>query len=1459
MKKVTAVLICIMLVLSLGITGFAEDAGDAVPSSSAQMGQSEEPADGDLTPGQSPEAQFSVSPEEDTALPNAGTEPEASGPPVPGDGADGEEKKDGNAEPSGLPAESSANALLLGSSAAVSDWEELKQAIESGVGGTFELPETLEAGNVITIPQGTEVVLAANGAGSHISRQNIKTGEFIVSSGAKLTLQGSFVVSHETNLNGANFIRVEEGGELTLEARLEAQADNTEYGTQNTDRNGEYIKSFIDCSGKLTMSAGSVVTGWTQNKQADRHNVNYDPGAAVKISGANASFIMNGGSITGNTNTNVTNSMVTSSVQILDGAAFLMNDGEISGNGKGASESGRRDNSTLGGGVYVSGSKFTMNGGSISDNEGRNGAGVYLTSGAEFVMTGGSITGNTLCSRNTTASGGGVYVGSGCTFRMESADANFPASVSDNTLYTENDEYSYHQYHGGGVYVDGTFIMKDAQINGNRAVTTSGNGGGGIYNRGEVEIEGGEISGNMAFYDLDHTGYYSYGGGVYSASGSSFAAAGTTIAGNTAMHGGGIYGTRASVSLTDCVIEGNTATMANADSYGGGALLTTGSTLNISNTVVQKNSSKSYGGGLHIQSMSGVTVLGQGVTVSENTAGIAGGGLMNVGTETEIAGAVITGNSAPDGAGAANMASGTLRMTGGTITENTAASTGGGVANSNGTFTMTGGAIYNNQAGDAGADVGSYGGGNTVFTLPEASSCGLPGVEKWFEDGSLDGSVPRYEGHETEVPSYVSFSGSTEDHLLTLGPVSLEQAWYYEVYYEYIDPDTNEKDWMEYEKGQGGWALPGDTVSISHLTFDGEELGWEDITGSQPEILGVHYVYDENYGFHRLSATAAEATEENPLKIYYRAALHNVIYQYEGDVPQGAAAVLPETEAAPYYSRVTVAQAPSLKGYEFSGWIVKSPDYTEVENSSFIMPNENVTLVGSWSEVETPDTGQTVVLTPQNMIAYTGGDSISGDTFPTVRYQIEAEDEVELSKLTFEVDGAEYTLENGTESGDIVILPWLDAGFTLKESASMRSLVRSGGEMAENDAVAGEYEITVNTEGLSVSSSDGNSVDIQTGSGTLTVRNVSDPEGVIEKEADITKPVTALEEEINTQDGIGAALIPAGTVYYTNGREELGVLGSSISGMPQISLLFDDLIPGENGEDTKQLLIDRAAKDGFVLTNENSEFKYLDLVNENDGNAWVSANDGADITIYWPCPEGVNENGFTAQVLHFKGLHREYRGDMENQVEQAEIEVINAEISDGNVVFHLTGNQTSGSFSPFAVYWKEKVPETGTGSLSVSLTLSGNGAEPNREFGFTVTLNDSGISGTYGDMTFINGVASFALKGGESILAVGLPEGTAYEVTQENAEGYSVRSSGTVGIIAAGGVARADYENHKELQETAGGAGTGTGQTPADGLDGAPQTGDETSVLQYVLAAAAGMAALISAVRKLKKTAHQEK
>lgn len=102
------------------------------------------------------------------------------------------------------------------------------------------------------------------------------------------------------------------------------------------------------------------------------------------------------------------------------------------------------------------------------------------------------------------------------------------------------------------------------------------------------------------------------------------------------------------------------------------------------------------------------------------------------------------------------------------------------------------------------------------------------------------------------------------------------------------------------------------------------------------------------------------------------------------------------------------------------------------------------------------------------------------------------------------------------------------------------------------------------------------------------------------------------------------------------------------------------------------------------------------------------------------------------------------------------------------------------------------------GSLEVSKTVTGNGAELTKDFTFTVTLDDNTVNGEYGDMTFADGVAAFTLKHLESKMATGLPAGVGYTVTETADENYTTVSTGSTGTISGSSPSIAGFVNtHK--------------------------------------------------------------
>ena len=138
----------------------------------------------------------------------------------------------------------------------------------------------------------------------------------------------------------------------------------------------------------------------------------------------------------------------------------------------------------------------------------------------------------------------------------------------------------------------------------------------------------------------------------------------------------------------------------------------------------------------------------------------------------------------------------------------------------------------------------------------------------------------------------------------------------------------------------------------------------------------------------------------------------------------------------------------------------------------------------------------------------------------------------------------------------------------------------------------------------------------------------------------------------------------------------------------------------------------------------------------------------------------------------------------------------------------------------------ETPPPPETGSLEVSKQVTGTAGEKDRAFQFTMTLDDTGINGTFGDMEFIDGTAEFTLKDGESKTAADLPAGTAYTVTEKDNDGYTVTAAGDTGTINTEPQTAA-FINHKDAPPEE----PGEMEKPDDPKpETTPPTGDETLI-----------------------------
>lgn len=219
---------------------------------------------------------------------------------------------------------------------------------------------------------------------------------------------------------------------------------------------------------------------------------------------------------------------------------------------------------------------------------------------------------------------------------------------------------------------------------------------------------------------------------------------------------------------------------------------------------------------------------------------------------------------------------------------------------------------------------------------------------------------------------------------------------------------------------------------------------------------------------------------------------------------------------------------------------------------------------------------------------------------------------------------------------------------------------------------------------------DGVQYPIRLGKSTLTVRGVTDEA----QYATVTGGTAAPEA------GKPAVTAESGTIYTINDSD---VPVEDASG---VALLFDSIIDA-NGEDRAGMLEDKAEDTMETLNKEPASgnrfaysFQYLDLVDTNNGNAWVKASQ--NVTIYWPYPAGTNKDTeFT--LLHFEGLHREMdTSEIGDQIANCTVsEVTSVKKTDTHLVLKVG----SAGFSPFALVWEEKIP-----TYTITATSNGNGS-----------------------------------------------------------------------------------------------------------------------------------------------------
>lgn len=209
-------------------------------------------------------------------------------------------------------------------------------------------------------------------------------------------------------------------------------------------------------------------------------------------------------------------------------------------------------------------------------------------------------------------------------------------------------------------------------------------------------------------------------------------------------------------------------------------------------------------------------------------------------------------------------------------------------------------------------------------------------------------------------------------------------------------------------------------------------------------------------------------------------------------------------------------------------------------------------------------------------------------------------------------------------------------------------------------------------------------------SGTLTVRYANN-------DALIIDAVEDMDAEIANEDEMFYVEADSDQSFFINEQDTAGTgedthkTGVEVD-FTDVSLLADDIITQERAD----ALYDRAeqAAESAGLENVNMFAKYFDLVDKENGNAWLTPADGETVTVYWPYPAGTDKNT-EFKLYHFEGLDREM------QVEDVEQEVYDAKMVDMTITKGETGiTFETGSFSPFVLAWENPAEQPSGGSGS---------------------------------------------------------------------------------------------------------------------------------------------------------------
>ena len=220
---------------------------------------------------------------------------------------------------------------------------------------------------------------------------------------------------------------------------------------------------------------------------------------------------------------------------------------------------------------------------------------------------------------------------------------------------------------------------------------------------------------------------------------------------------------------------------------------------------------------------------------------------------------------------------------------------------------------------------------------------------------------------------------------------------------------------------------------------------------------------------------------------------------------------------------------------------------------------------------------------------------------------------------------------------------------------------------------------------------------VKVGNGTLTVRGTTNGE-VTTKVATTTDDVTKNTKTIDETTGCTITAVADADTQYVINDSHVTVEAENVH------LLADELSQGDTAEgdaanESQQILKNYLVKNDQAETDDHYIYQYLDLVNETNGRAWVTADRPVDV--YWKLPKGSDSND-DFKLVHFTGLDRQYDEETAGLIGQEGYEVEAYTTSNGGLeIVTLDGEQylkfATKEFSPFVLVWDEVSNSSGGG------------------------------------------------------------------------------------------------------------------------------------------------------------------